>query len=111
MININGYYLTEGIPFDERKDLGNEWYLFVAYRFFINGTFIKASKFSKEKDFAKFEPLDFNEENTAFYEFKNGQLVLHFHKGMPWEESEHLIEKGNEEFEMKTGTRIKFIPW
>ena len=111
MICINGYYVTDGVLFDERQDPNNKWYSFIAYRFLENGTLLKASKFSKDKNSVKFNISDFKKENSALYEFNNGQLVFHFNKGKPWEEKEYLEKTGCGEFKMKNGRRIKFQSW
>lgn len=108
---MNGYYVTEGVLFDERKDPNNKWYSFIAYRFLDNGSVLKASKFSKDKNSVKFSFSDFKAENSALYEFRNGQLVFHLNKGKPWEEKEYLKKIGCGEFEMKNGRKIKFKSW
>jgi len=111
MIDMNGYYVTEGVLHDERNDPINKWYLFIAYRFLDNGTFLKASKFSKDRHSVKFNMSDFKKENSALYDIKNGQLVFYLKKGKPWEEKEYLKKVGCGEFEMKNGRRIKFRSW
>ncbi|MDA3880722.1 MAG: hypothetical protein PF436_10070 [Prolixibacteraceae bacterium] len=108
---MNGYYVTEGKLFNERLDANNKWYSFIAYKFLEDGSFLKATKFSRDKNTVNFSDSDFKKENSGSYEFKNNQLVFHLNKGKPWEEKEYLEKSGYGEFKMKNGRKIKFKSW
>lgn len=111
MIRYDGYYLTDGILFEERRDSAHEWYSFTAYLFYENGSFIRATKFCQDKHFVSFESSEFKSENTDSFEVSEEELVFYLNKGKSWETTEYLKRISSERFVMKNERVISFKPW
>lgn len=111
MIITDGYYITEGTLYNERNDPDGNWYLFIAYLFNTDGTFIKASKYSKNKKIIYFDNNDFLLENSNSYKLIDNKVHLYFNLGKSWEHIEILEELNRSEFLFENGIILKFQTW
>lgn len=111
MIRTDGYYITNGTLYNERSDTNGNWYLFLAYLFQEDGSFIKAAKYSKSKNRIHFDYSDFLLENSNTYNLIDNKIYLYFNLGLPWEHKEIIEEFNCGEFKFENGNIIKFQTW
>jgi hypothetical protein len=111
MIRTDGYYITEGSLYNERNDPNGNWYLFIAYHFNTDGTFIKASKYSKSKTIIHFDSNEFLLENSNRYKIVDDEVHLYFNLGLSFEHNEILKEFNGSEFIFENGVILNFHPW
>ena len=110
MIKYNGYYILDPIPVnDSIANYSFRGYNHHAYLFFKNGTYLRASKLTKDKIiFFSKEDFDCNYPNR--YMLNNGDLILTYHTGEEWEFSEIFKRHSADRFE-KEGKSLKFVKW
>lgn len=98
MIKHNGYYIID--PESVRDSIANytfAGYSHIAFLFLENGTYLKLTKNSKNKN-VSFLRGDFNYNYPNRYMLKNGDLLLTYHTGGEWEFSEVFKKKSEDRF-------------
>lgn len=111
MIKTDGYYISHGIHYVERSNQNSPWFLFLAYWFKSDGTFIKAAKYSNNLDFVEFNVSDFLLENSNKFEILNDHIKLYFYEGLPWAFKEKLEKVSFNVFILESGMQIEFKSW